>query len=455
MIEPRADGHHLALPEQQVVNGLFDLQRIDVDGQIRMAVPHPFDRTRDHDVGNARDRPDPQLLRSPGLEAADHVAKVLDLREDRIDLLEDAAGLGGWDEAPIATVEQPETERGFGMFHQPAEARGRHMEELGCAGDGPGDHDGPDNLYLAQREHSKRMIRRCVAADIAVRVGPKTRATFRQTQAALRSWAATLATRARIRAPPRGRLREGSLPQLTRRKMVGGYELLLCAAAEQTPAWHQHWEFGMERRLAAIMVADIVGYSSLMEDAEEQTADEVARCQALIREKVSPLGGRVFNTAGDACLAEFGSAINALRGATEIRNALASSSDGDPLKLRIGLHLADVVVRGGDLVGDGVNVATRIQQEAEPDSICVSGVFFDNIRRNSPFIFEDLGTRTPQEPVPAAPHLPTAGGERTAQTANRSDQNTRRPGRSGPVPLRSCPFGSWAEMRTSGFSPRV
>ena len=149
----------------------------------------------------------------------------------------------------------------------------------------------------------------------------------------------------------------------------------------------------MERRLAAIMVADIVGYSSLMEDAEEQIADEVARCQELIREKVSPLGGRVFNTAGDSCLAEFGSAINALRGATEIRNALASSSDSDPLKLRIGLHLADVVVRGGDLIGDGVNVATRIQQEAEPDSICVSGVFFDNIRRNSPFIFEDLGTR--------------------------------------------------------------
>lgn len=150
----------------------------------------------------------------------------------------------------------------------------------------------------------------------------------------------------------------------------------------------------MERRLAAIMVADIVGYSSLMESAEEQTADAVARCQELIREKVSPLGGRVFNTAGDACLAEFSSAINALRGAAEIRNALASSSDGDPLKLRIGLHLADVVVRGDDLIGDGVNVATRIQQEAEPDSICVSGVFFDNIRRNSPFIFEDLGTRS-------------------------------------------------------------
>jgi adenylate cyclase len=149
----------------------------------------------------------------------------------------------------------------------------------------------------------------------------------------------------------------------------------------------------MERRLAAIMVVDVVGYSSLMEHAEEHTADRVAACQELIREKASPLGGRVFNTAGDACLAEFSSAINALRSAAEIRNALASGSDGEPLKLRFGLHLADVMIRGDDLVGDGVNVAARIQQEAEPDSIWVSGEFFDNIRRNSPFIFDDLGTR--------------------------------------------------------------
>ncbi|WP_087003218.1 adenylate/guanylate cyclase domain-containing protein [Rhizobium sullae] len=151
----------------------------------------------------------------------------------------------------------------------------------------------------------------------------------------------------------------------------------------------------MERRLAAIMVSDIVGYSSLMEDAEERTADRVARCQELITEKVVALGGRVFNTAGDACLAEFGSPINALRCAAEIRNALAGSENmvSDPLRLRFGLHLADVVVRGNDLVGDGVNVAARIQQVAEPDCICVSGAFFDNIRRNSPFVFEDVGDR--------------------------------------------------------------
>jgi class 3 adenylate cyclase/TolB-like protein len=151
----------------------------------------------------------------------------------------------------------------------------------------------------------------------------------------------------------------------------------------------------MQRRLAAIMVADIVGSSSLMEEAEEHTADRVARCRELIREKAASLGGRIFNTAGDAWLAEFGSPINALRCAAEIRSALAGRDDveADPLRLRFGLHLADVVVQGDDLVGDGVNVASRIQQEAEPDSICVSGVFFDHVRRNSPFAFEDIGER--------------------------------------------------------------
>jgi adenylate cyclase len=154
-------------------------------------------------------------------------------------------------------------------------------------------------------------------------------------------------------------------------------------------------EFDTQRRLAAIMVADIVGYSSLMETAEEQTVRRAAACQELIRSKVSALGGRVFNTAGDASLAEFSSAINALRCAAEIRNMLAGSypTDEAPLKLRFGLHLADVVVRGEDLVGDGVNLAARIQQHADPDTICVSGVFFDHIRRNSPFAFEDLGER--------------------------------------------------------------
>lgn len=151
----------------------------------------------------------------------------------------------------------------------------------------------------------------------------------------------------------------------------------------------------MKRRLAAIMVGDIVGYSTMMEQSEERAAGRLSTCHELISDKVRLLDGRVFSTAGDAALAEFPSPINAVRCAVEIRSGLAGMDDNmaDPMRMRFGLHLADVVVRGRDLVGDGVNVATRIEQAADPDDILVSGILFDHVRRNSPFVFEDLGER--------------------------------------------------------------
>jgi adenylate cyclase len=149
----------------------------------------------------------------------------------------------------------------------------------------------------------------------------------------------------------------------------------------------------MKRRMAAIMVGDVVGYSSLMEFSEERTAERLHECHELVSQNVAMLDGRVFSTAGDAMLAEFPSPINAVRCAVEVRNELAAADDSadEPMKMRFGLHLADVVVRGDDLIGDGVNLATRIEQAADPGSILVSSVLFDQVRRNSPFIFEDLG----------------------------------------------------------------
>ncbi|MER9406074.1 adenylate/guanylate cyclase domain-containing protein [Mesorhizobium caraganae] len=151
----------------------------------------------------------------------------------------------------------------------------------------------------------------------------------------------------------------------------------------------------MKRRMAALMVGDIVGYSGMMERAEEQTAERLASCQALISEKVDLLDGRVFKTTGDGALAEFPSAVNAVRSAFEIRSALAGVQEpaSEPFRMRFGLHIADVVVQGDDLVGDGVNLAARIQAAAEPDSIYVSGALFDHVRRNSAFIFDDMGER--------------------------------------------------------------
>jgi adenylate cyclase len=153
--------------------------------------------------------------------------------------------------------------------------------------------------------------------------------------------------------------------------------------------------FPMKRRMTAIMVGDIVGYSAMMEKSEEKAIARLTTCRTLTSEKVASLDGRIFNTAGDSTLAEFPSAINALRCAVEIGVALAGidGSDVEPLKMRFGVHVADVAVHGGDLVGDGVNLTARIQQAAAPGAVWVSGVLFDHIRRNSPFAFDDLGER--------------------------------------------------------------
>lgn len=150
----------------------------------------------------------------------------------------------------------------------------------------------------------------------------------------------------------------------------------------------------MERRLTAILAADVAGYSTQMEASEEFTAERLAKCQSLIAQSANRFGGRVFNTAGDSAMAEFSSPLNAVHCGVEIQraNQAEAAPDGaSSLSLRIGVHLADVIVSGADLIGDGVNVAARIQQAAEPSAVFVSQTIFDQVRRNSPYVFEDIG----------------------------------------------------------------
>jgi adenylate cyclase len=148
----------------------------------------------------------------------------------------------------------------------------------------------------------------------------------------------------------------------------------------------------MKRRLAAILVGDVVGYSAMMETDEEGTAARIGDIASTMQEKVKARDGRVFKTMGDAVLADFASPLNALRCAVEMRSALAESAD-NPIRMRFGLHLADVIESGDDLIGDGVNLAARIQSSADPGAIEVSGALFEQVRRNSPFTFEPLGPR--------------------------------------------------------------
>ncbi|MEP1352868.1 MAG: adenylate/guanylate cyclase domain-containing protein [Tateyamaria sp.] len=147
----------------------------------------------------------------------------------------------------------------------------------------------------------------------------------------------------------------------------------------------------MDRKLATIMVGDYVGSTSAMERNEESALSQVLSGLDLVTRCVSKHHGRVFNTAGDALLAEFESPVNGLKAAIEARSELATAPGLTPQSMRFGLHLADVVRVGEDLRGDGVNIAARLQQLAEPGEIDVSEALFDHVRRVSPCAFEDRG----------------------------------------------------------------
>ena len=133
-----------------------------------------------------------------------------------------------------------------------------------------------------------------------------------------------------------------------------------------------------------------------MEVDEEGTARRLAIWRNEMAAEIAKYDGRLFKAMGDAVLVEFASPINALQSAVAIRSRLALASQGDdhPFRMRFGLHVADVLVENDDLIGDGINLAARIQQAADPDAIDVSGALFEQFRRNSPFAFDDRGEQS-------------------------------------------------------------
>jgi adenylate cyclase len=151
-------------------------------------------------------------------------------------------------------------------------------------------------------------------------------------------------------------------------------------------------EAQVERKLSTILVADAVGSSRLMSADEEGTLRALTASRDDIRSLVGRHHGRVFGGAGDSVLAEFASAVEAVRCAVAIQERLAEGRDGVArLDFRIGLHLGDVIIDGQDLMGDGVNVAVRIESLAEARGICVSATVLDQVEGKLPLLFEPLG----------------------------------------------------------------
>jgi TolB-like protein len=149
----------------------------------------------------------------------------------------------------------------------------------------------------------------------------------------------------------------------------------------------------MQRRLTTVMAADVVGYSERVGASETATLKQLASLSELIDEQVGRGGGRVFARAGDGFMSEFPSPVSAVQTGFEIQRRLRNNValHGDGLEIRIGIHLADVVVEQGNLLGDGVNIASRIESVAEPGQVLVSRSVFDQVKRVCQLSFEDVG----------------------------------------------------------------
>jgi adenylate cyclase len=180
----------------------------------------------------------------------------------------------------------------------------------------------------------------------------------------------------------------------------------------------------IERRLAAVLAADVAGYSRLMGVDEEGT---LAALKALRRELVDPKvkehRGRIVKTTGDGALVEFASVIDAVRCAVEVQRGVAERNIDIPaerrIEFRIGINVGDIIIDEGDIYGDGVNVAARLEALAEPGGICVSRVVRDQVRDKLDFAFDDKGEQQVKNIVrpiraysvrSAEPSRPGAGG---------------------------------------------
>jgi adenylate cyclase len=152
----------------------------------------------------------------------------------------------------------------------------------------------------------------------------------------------------------------------------------------------------VERRLAAVLAADVAGYSRLMGGDEEGTLARLKACRrAVIDPKIAEYRGRIVKTTGDGMLVEFASAVDAVRCAVEVQREMANSNIDVPetkrIEFRIGIHVGDIIIDDNDIFGDGVNIAARLEGIADPGGICISDDAHRQIRGKTEIVYDDMG----------------------------------------------------------------
>jgi class 3 adenylate cyclase len=165
----------------------------------------------------------------------------------------------------------------------------------------------------------------------------------------------------------------------------------------------------LKRKIAVILAADVAGYSKLVAEDEEETIRRLSACREIIDALIARHSGRIFNTAGDAVLAEFASAVDAVRCAVDVQESIAARNLGyapsRALSFRIGITIGDIVVRGdGDLLGDGVNIAARLEGLASAGGICVSRSVYESVVNKLSVDFDDMGPQQVKN-IPNAVHV--------------------------------------------------
>ena len=155
----------------------------------------------------------------------------------------------------------------------------------------------------------------------------------------------------------------------------------------------------MERRLAAVLAADVAGYSRLMGINEEgMLARLKAARKTLVDPTIAKHRGRIVKTTGDGMLVEFSSAVDAVRSAVEVQSGMAEHNaalpQGHRIEFRMGIHVGDIIIDDNDIFGDGVNIAARLEGIAEPGGICISDDAQRQVRGKVDIAFEDMGSQT-------------------------------------------------------------
>jgi adenylate cyclase len=171
----------------------------------------------------------------------------------------------------------------------------------------------------------------------------------------------------------------------------------------------------VKRRLTTVLCADVHGYSRLMEADEAGTLRTLRRHRTAIAGLVERHDGRIVNTWGDAVIAEFASVVEAVQCAVEIQQEISNQESDPPdaqrMQFRIGINLGDVMVEGSDIYGDGVNIASRLQELAEPGGVVISGSVYDHVHNKLALGFDSLGQQPMKNVAPVTSYRVTMGGQ--------------------------------------------